>query len=297
MPKIANQNKGHLSSAEMTAYWRSAYHNISKDHLSREIATEEGIDKALQFEHQYHYPLVGRKVSVRARFFLDEATRLINTNKYDSCISLASGFSLLTTCINKNINQSIRSIKFIDTDLREIIDERNKRLDKLFANNVMSQFKNIHIKVLDLELACSNKLSLKKIFNDCNNPIFLIEGVIYFLSSECVKWLINEISLYNNAALMLDYWQEDGVLRSKCFSRIVSDLQGFMKENVVSFFTPGFWSQQSFANMMSKFINQSDIEIMEAEHQYSVIEGEASQFIDQNQFFPVKLFSGELRKK
>ena len=59
-----------ISSAEMTAYWRSLYPLLSGDTLSINLASVEGIQKAKIFEEKFKYPLVGRKVSVRAGFML-----------------------------------------------------------------------------------------------------------------------------------------------------------------------------------------------------------------------------------
>jgi hypothetical protein len=57
---------GNISSSEMTAYWRSLYPAHSKDNISKHLASSDGILKAQQFEKKYNYPLVGKKVSVRA---------------------------------------------------------------------------------------------------------------------------------------------------------------------------------------------------------------------------------------
>lgn len=47
-----------ISSAEMTALWRSAYPNISGDSLSKEMSSFEGVQKAKGFEDRYKFPLV-----------------------------------------------------------------------------------------------------------------------------------------------------------------------------------------------------------------------------------------------
>lgn len=67
---MSNEN---ISSAEMTAYWRCKYPLISQDSLSFHLASKNGVEKAHQFEEKYNYPLVARKVSVRAGWFFDQA--------------------------------------------------------------------------------------------------------------------------------------------------------------------------------------------------------------------------------
>jgi O-methyltransferase involved in polyketide biosynthesis len=127
----------------MTAYWRSGENGkISGDTISGLLATEVGINAARQFENKYDYPLIGRKVSIRARFFLDNAVKLIKSDQYDSCISLASGFSLLTHLIYKNTQTDIKTIKFIDSDLPDIIEQRKLRLKKLYDNHWLPNLKS-----------------------------------------------------------------------------------------------------------------------------------------------------------
>jgi hypothetical protein len=76
-----------ISSSEMTAYWRSKYPNLSKDSLSVNLSSKEGIEKSYEFEEKYNYSLVGRKVSTRAGWFLDKAVKILLQDKYDAWLS------------------------------------------------------------------------------------------------------------------------------------------------------------------------------------------------------------------
>ncbi len=289
------EENNNISSAEMTAYWRSGY-KISGDHLSEELASPQGIEKAHQFEEKYNYPLVKRKVSVRARFMLDLACHFLNTKQYDSCISFASGFSLLTYFIFQRLHTESLSIKFIDTDLQDILNERQKRIAKMAYQHSLIE-NNIAAQVLDLEEACNNNYHLKDIFPSCENPVFLIEGVIYFLSTKCVMWLIKEISSYDTAALIFDYWPEDGAQESKCFSNTVHALRGFMKESVVSFFDNGFWSEQNFKQLTQNFSAIKHCGIGHFEKNLVTDNSESCLLTDQNEFFPVMLYAGKTTLK
>jgi O-methyltransferase involved in polyketide biosynthesis len=281
-----------ISSAEMTAYWRSFnVDTISGDNLSHKLATTNGINQAKAFEKKYNYPLVSRKVEVRARFFLDNAVHLLKTGNYDSCISLASGFSLLTYYIFKKTGNLTSSIEFIDTDIDKIIEPRKKRLKCLVETKQIEEISlRIKQEILDLEMAANKKLSLKEVFPSCKNPLFIIEGVIYFLSTTCVEWLMREIKKYNNSALIFDYWPEEGIHQSKFFERTVTDLRGFMKENIVSFFNEGFWGEQNFPHLMHSFKTEKNIPIDTAEKELA---GPfETKLNNPDEFFPVKLYIG-----
>ena len=229
-----------ISSAEMTAYYRSVFENISKDNISSLLVSKEGIAKAKAFDAKYNYELVYRKISLRAGFFYEEALDLLKTGCYDSCISFASGFSTLTYTIRKRLvelNDIYSSIKFIDSDLPHIIHERNSRFEELLSNNGIDEliYKKIKANVLDLEEAASKSLSLMDLYPNCKRPLFLIEGVVYFLSTNCLNWLIKEVSEYHKSAIIIDYWPENSLGISRCFSTIYKDLKNFIPEQTKSF--------------------------------------------------------------
>jgi len=272
-----------ISSAEMTAYWRSKYPHLSGDKLSIKLASDAGIHKAYEFEEKYNYPLVGRKVSVRAGFFLKQAVDLLLTQKFDACISFASGFSLLNYSIAMAVQKTMPNVVMIDTDLPSIINERLLRIEKISDDLRQDILSRLKCKIFDLEEAASNGSSLKELFPECHSPIFIIEGVIYFLSQQCVDWIFSEISKFPNAAVIVDYWPEDGIQESECFSRVVQSLKGFIPENIKSFL-----DQESLGRLYQNFHSVNDVSIQYVEHQYSIWCDESPQFTDQNQFFPVR---------
>jgi hypothetical protein len=279
-----------ISSAEMTAYWRSLFPQLSKDTLSIKLASQAGIEKATAFETKFSYPLIGRKVSVRAGFILENIIRLLSTGKYDSCISFASGFSFLTHVAAQELaEKGINNITFIDSDLPNMAAERKKRIEKL-PNEILPQnhSKNIKIVPLDLELACQKNQTLQELFPHCKRPLFIIEGVIYFLSQACVKWIIDNTANYEHSALIFDYWPENGVEESACFKRVVDSLKGFIPENIKS-----FWMMDNIQQLKHSFSRVEDYKISDIEHRMSKENKEPPQFNNQQEFFPVKFIVAE----
>jgi O-methyltransferase involved in polyketide biosynthesis len=284
-----SSNEANISSAEMTAYWRSLFPQFSHDEISIKLASPAGIEKSKEFEKRFDYPLIGRKVSVRAGFILQNAIRLLATGKYDSCISLASGFSLLTYCIAAGLSERSAHIHFFDSDLPHMAEERAKRINALPSGLLSPSVSNkIKIVPADLEAACRAGTSLKDLFPGCKRPLFIIEGVIYFLSAECVKWLIAEISSYDNAAVIFDYWPEDGVTYSNCFKRVVDSLKGYIPENIKS-----FWGNENIQELSTRFPALEDHKIGDIENRMSIENGEVAQFNNQHTFFPVKFIIAE----
>ncbi len=278
-----------ISSAEMTAYWRSLYPRLSGDMLSASLATEAGIAKAKEFEQKFNYSLVGRKVSVRSGFLLETATQLLSSGKYDSCISLASGFSLLTHHIALLLKFNYSDLAFLDLDLPHIAKERSNRLQALLKDSLFNSINsNINILALDLENACKEGQTFQEIFKLCKKPLFIIEGVIYFLSENCVKWIIDNVLNYETVGLLLDYWPEAGIHSSDCFKRVVGSLKGFIPEDIKS-----FWSENSIQALGKQFLKFQDVSISDIEHNMSRKIGETPQFIDQHSFFPVRIVIAE----
>lgn len=164
---IVMSSNSSISSAEMTAYWRSAFPQISLDAISKYMASHAGIDKANEVIIELNYPLLPKKISIRARYMFDNAMQLLQTDNYDACISFASGFSLLTPLLKKNFTAS--SMQFFDTDLPYMIIERKERLLQLQNEDLISETMLPFQWVLDLELAAKNKVKLKEFF-----PVMLL---------------------------------------------------------------------------------------------------------------------------
>jgi O-methyltransferase involved in polyketide biosynthesis len=276
--------KENISSAEMTAFWRSNYPQISKDSLSQKLASSEGVQKAHEFEEKYQYPLVGRKVSVRAGWCLQQATEALMVGEYDSCISLGSGFSLLTYHIAAAVSQQKKEIKFFDVDLPEIIQLRKERMARLLINNlVASVLSKIEMLIINLESAFQEKKKFKDLFPNCKSPVFIIEGIIYFLSKDCVQWIYNSIASYEHSAVIFDYWPENGPNISRCFRQVLSSLDSFIPEK-----TRGLVSQKELAKLCGNRLIK-DISLQDAETKLSQAVPEKAQLVNKDEFIPVRL--------
>lgn len=276
-----------LSSAELTVNYRCAFPELSGDKLSFLLSSNAGRQLAGDFISKYDYLLVGRKISVCAGYFLKEVTRLIETGLYDSVISFASGFSLLTYLIAEK-NPNFPGL-FFDTDLPYMITERNKRIEAMDKTNLDPNILNkLQSKHFDIEHSYEEKTRLKDIFPDCKRPIFVLDGVSYFLSAQCVNWLIKEMGSYEYSAATLYYWPQDMFSRSALFARVFSDLnQGMIKEDLKS-----FWDENTVNQVRSYFSNVSDASLEEVERNM-VHDVHERQLLDPNQFFPVRLITME----
>lgn len=278
---MPNEN---ISSAEMTAFWRSKFPKLSGDHLSVMLASPEGIQKAHEFEKKYQYPLVGRKVSVRAGWCLKQTTKMLLTGDYDSCISLGSGFSLLTYFAALAIAKEKPAVKFYDVDLAEIISLRSERITKLPPHTLDPDVaKKIHTIVCDLEKAYAEGKKFSELFPACKAPVFLVEGIIYFLSKGCVEWIYQGIANYPNSAVVFDYWPEGGPEDSKCFKRMLDSIRDFIPEKV-----QGLLSQQELTKLCKSPLYKN-VTLKEVENTCSQKKGESPQLVDQDEFIPVHL--------
>ena len=275
-----------ISSAEMTAIWRTS--ELSRDNLSCKMSSEAGYRKSREFINSFNYPLIARKISVRAEYFLTNVSKLIKTGKYDGCISFASGFSLLTYF--SALENAESKIRFVDSDLPHIMQERKHRLDNIMQDLDPTTLAKITNKDLDLEKACNENKSFQSLFPEFNAPIFIIEGVIYFLTQKCVDWIMDNINKYEKAAVILDYWAEDGVEKSTCFAELIAKLgDNFMPEKIQSFRFKG-----SLSKIHTVFSSIKDTTIQEAEAE--LIKNKSNEqrmLIDQNNFYPVHLVTAE----
>ena len=119
---MSNHDK-EISSAEMTACWRSLEKDLSLDHLSLLMSSKEGQAKATDYQHQ-QYPAVTRHFCLRARYFYDQAIKLLTSDiHYDALISFGSGFSLLTRIIAEAFHQlqPNKSLFIFDSDIENIL--------------------------------------------------------------------------------------------------------------------------------------------------------------------------------
>jgi O-methyltransferase involved in polyketide biosynthesis len=266
-----------VSSAEVTAYMRSQKPDLTHDKISGKLVSEAGIRKYYDFVEGMDYPLATRKIIVRAGYFYEQALALLQTDNYDSCISFASGFSLLLNLLA----EKTANIAYYDVDLPHMIEERIKRIKK---SNIFSreQLKQVNTKSLDLTQI--NQIDLQDIFPDCKKPLFILEGITYFLPEEIVTAILKLIFKFNGSAIILDYWPVNSLEISAIFKRIMHQLKGFIAENLNSFLT------KKQVNLLKQHYAQvEDLSILEADELLSKNVNEQPELIDQNEVFPIRI--------
>ena len=219
-----------LTSAEMTAYWRSQDPELSGDRLSSLLVSKEGIQLANNFKEQA-YPLIEHHLALRNRFFFTRASRLLKTGRYDACISIGSGLSLL----NHYLADATPNIIFYDMDLPEVLQMRNERLLKIKDRFKTTTWERVRSQPIDLETSFVEKKSLKKLLPHCASPLLVIEGVVFYLSQGCFTWLFSEFSKYKNGALIFDYWPVDESRQSSTTKKMLDFLAVSIRERVKMF--------------------------------------------------------------
>ncbi len=223
-----------LTSAEMTAYWRSQDPVLSGDRLSALLVSKEGINLANNFKDQV-YPLIEHHLALRNRFFFTRASKLLKTGKYDACISIGSGLSLL----NHYLAEEIPDATFYDMDLPEVLKMRETRLLNVKDQFKTSTWERVKSQVIDLENSFAEKKDLNQLLPSCSSPIFILEGVVYYLSRECFNWFFGEFSKYNKGALLFDYWPSEVSEKSTTTKRMLDFLGASVRERVKMFHNPG----------------------------------------------------------
>ncbi len=218
-------NKSELiSSAELTAYLRSEEPEISGDELSAQLVDPSSVNAIKAFKREI-YPTAERHLALRNKFFLSNALQLLNTGLYDSCISMGSGFSLLSFYLAKNLN---KEVSFFDTDLEQIIQEKAKRF-----KNVASNFPETKVKLqsLDVEFFADNKKKFHDFFEDIKSPLILMEGLSYFLKKETLEYLFKKINEIKTSAIIFDYWPENSY-ESEIFKKSLDIWDESFSENI-----------------------------------------------------------------
>ena len=219
-----------LTSAEMTAYWRSQDPELSGDRLSSLLVSKEGIQLANNFKEQA-YPLIEHHLALRNRFFFTRASRLLKSGRYDACISIGSGLSLL----NHYLADAIPDIVFYDMDLPEVLQMRNERLLKIKDRFKTTTWERVRSQPVDLEKSFDSKKHLKELLPACSSPIFIVEGVFFYLSQGCFAWFLNESSKYKTGALLFDYWPKGEAEKSSTTKKMLDFLAVSIRERVKMF--------------------------------------------------------------
>ena len=277
-----------VSSAEITAIYRSSLPHISGDFLSAQLIQEPGRTRAAAFIEKYNYPLVQRKIALSSSFCRQQANRLLATGLYDSVISFASGFSLLTYYIKKD-NPKLTNIVYYDTDLENMASERMNRLHLLRDSVDMDALNSIQIKPFNIEKAYSDGKSLKESFPECRNPIFICDGVVYFLTEGCTRWLIDQAGDYQHSALVLYYWHTQMHAQSQLFSKVFNDLnQGMILETLTH-----LWDQEMLDHIKKHFSVIQDWTLADYERSLHETKGIAIELTDMKTYFPIQLLCCE----
>jgi O-methyltransferase involved in polyketide biosynthesis len=224
-----------ISSAEMTAHWRSMEAQFSADPYSTHMATDAGRAKANEYLSK-QYPFAVRHFSLRAKYFRQNALMLLFKPgaDYDSILSLGSGFSLLTYTIALafRAGDSQRKIYVLDSDIPKILQARQEKLKKLG----LASIDGVHFEqqVLNIEQSFKDGKSVQACFSPhVKKPIIILEGLSYFLTPACLQWLFDGIKKgYPGAAIIWDYWPESLITRSPFFTTVLEYFKKELPEDV-----------------------------------------------------------------
>ena len=267
-----------VNSAEMTAYWRTSEPQISNDLFSINLVSESGIKNALKFEEQLDYHCVSRLISVRARYFYDQAVKLLKTGNYDSCISFASGFSLL----NDNIAYAneFDHIKFYDSDLEHVVHVRKNRINDIVKHHNKKFIQNSKTITYDLNELLNGK-PIKEVFPNIKNPLIIFEGISYFIPNSVLHELFNQLTLFPNAAIILDYFPEDSALRSQHFKLYAKNVTSFIPQIINTI-------KHTKDEKLGLFKIENQISVQEYEAKICAILNLDNKLMDENKFFPTE---------
>ena len=277
------QSEQNISSAEITAYMRSQQPELSRDNVSYHLVSDAGFEKFYEFVEGMQYPLATRKIFIRAGYFYQQALRLLQTGQYDSCISIASGFSMLTYQLARVVSTEIQ---FYDTDLPHMLALRQARIEQNQTHFDMEILQRMTHQSLDA--TALEEQSLKSLFPNCKRPLFIIEGLLYFLEPTAVTRLLNEITSYEKSAVLLDYWPENGLAISAILKRIICQLKGFIAEDIQCFLT-----SKQLQLLHERYKKISDISILEADTLLSEQHNQLPELLDQNEVFPIRILVAE----
>ena len=286
---IIEKDLAEISSAELTAQTRSGVPALSGDPDSLLLASPAGKAKTQAFMDEFDYGLMPRLVSTRAGYMLGEATRLLESGKYDACISFASGFSLLLYQIAKRLS-SADQIQFFDTDLASMIDVRRDRITAVQQQLDVSVLQQIKTLAVNIEQNYQQKRQLRDLFPQCQRPVFVLEGIIYFLSEDCAHWLFEQIGSFSQSALLMDYWPLHVKDSSALATRIFSHWDEIMPEKSQNRYLNDF----AMKTLSKQFSQVNDIAIEAAEVVLCEQAKETPQLLDKDKFFPMHLLTAEV---
>ncbi|MEZ4703714.1 MAG: class I SAM-dependent methyltransferase [Bdellovibrionota bacterium] len=199
---------------ETTAYYRCSDPELSLDQYSQRLCTKEGVEKAQQIQRDV-YPAVSRHICVRARHFYETIKIVLAMHDVDAVISLGSGFSLLTYYLSEDFPR----VQFIDSDVATVLKARKDRireLQKYFGPQIL----HVEQKIFDVSKLAKAKGEIKNFF-PYKKPLFVMEGMSYYLTSKELQWLFDSFHQYNQFFCMYDYWPSTA-RRSLIFNKMIS---------------------------------------------------------------------------
>lgn len=229
--------------------------------------------------------MIKRKISARSGYIFTEAVRIIEIYNCDSIISLACGYSMLGFLVNQRVK---KAIDIVDTDLLDILQSRQSRYKYLPLNDSeKSSLSNIHHLEFDIEKAFLEDIKLASFFKRYKRPVIILEGITYFLNPKTRDWLMAQLKEWDDACIILECWPESPLeIGQKIKESFKADLNKDFKENLQSF-------------MLDKIIDElkvcydgKDIGVGEAELKLSKIAQEENQLIEQNEYYPIRIFTG-----
>lgn len=274
-----------VSSAEFTGLWRSAYPTISYDNLSKFLISQQAKEQSKRFIKHHNYPLIERKISARAGYIFNQAVHLVENYHCNSIISLACGYSMLGFLIKQQVQ---RPIDIVNTDLLSILESRQSRYQQLpLSDSEQSSLHHIHHIEFDIEKAYLDNTTLTTFFKKFQRPIIILEGITYFLNPQTRDWLITQLKDWKDACIILEYWPENSLeISKKLKDSFEADLHKDFKEKLKSFMT-----DQMIDELKSSY-DWTDIGIGEAELILSTQAAENNRLIDQNDYYPIRIFTG-----
>lgn len=104
-----------------------------------------------------------------------------------------------------------------------------------------------------------------------------------FLSKGCVQWIFDGIAAYKINAIIFDYWPDGTSNNSKCFKRVFDSLNEFIPEQIQGLLSTNELQKLCKAHLIK------DVSLQEVENELSMKNGEKPQFINQDEFIPVRL--------
>ncbi len=279
-----------VSSAELTALWRSLHPSISHDNLSIHMVSDKAKHQSDVFIEMHHYPLISRKISARAGYIFNEALHLIRNYHCDSVLSFACGYSLLGLLISL---ASPHPIHVIDTDLPLILADRQQRLKNLSLSKAeQTALAKVSHDEFDIEQAAVKNIDLSKRFPQCKRPVIILEGITYFLTPNTRDWLIQALKKWHNACIILEYWPENSLeISNKIKASFEIDLKKNFKEHLKSFML------DKHIEDLTSWYDATDISIGEAENELSRLANEEPQLLNPHDYYPIRILTGAPKEK